>query len=189
MWEQEGIEYVKPTNIKERHRFKYPVHNINAVAFLHLLRASNFGNRRIYDDSFGAILVYSGHKATTVKAIPVNNSNLSAVIAELKEQGEARRELGNRYMYMGTSGSIYSLPCPHAENIDIDALLSLDLDNMQIGRAYLIGDRNWGGQDVSQDVPRLALRKVDDAPTYEFGTLQNGFQFERESISMFEIYE
>jgi hypothetical protein len=32
----------------------------------------------------------------------------------------------------------------HAENIDIDLLLALDPDNMEIGKAFPIGDRNWG---------------------------------------------
>ncbi|MDR2432907.1 MAG: hypothetical protein LBD34_04110, partial [Puniceicoccales bacterium] len=58
----------------------------------------------------------------------------------------------------------------------------------ETGKAYAIGDRNWAANDISQDIPRLVVRKVNDAPpTYEFGTLY-GSQFEKNAISYLEIY-
>ncbi|MDR1173475.1 MAG: hypothetical protein LBK24_01625 [Puniceicoccales bacterium] len=76
----------------------------------------------------------------------------------------------------------------HAENIDIDALLALDPNNMESGKAYAIGDRNWGGYDMSRDIPRLAVRKIDATPpTYEFGTLR-GSTFAEDNTLLFMVY-
>ncbi|MDR1528551.1 MAG: hypothetical protein LBS22_03140 [Puniceicoccales bacterium] len=98
--------------------------------------------------------------------IQVAGSNFLDGMAKLKEQAEAQQRLGHHYMRVSTISSDDG----HAENIDIDALLALDLSRMEPG-AYTIGDRNYRGDDMSQDVPRLAVRKVNDTPsTYEFGT-------------------
>ena len=43
----------------------------------------------------------------------------------------------------------------HAENINIAALLALNLNTMEFGKAYPIGDRNWDGWDMSRDIPYL----------------------------------
>jgi hypothetical protein len=105
-------------------------------------------------------------------AIKVDGSSFLAGMAELKEQAEAQRQLGHRYMRVSTISSDGG----HAENIDIDALRAYDLDHMEPGKreAYRIGDRNYGGHGVPWDIPRLAVRKVDCTPTYEFGTLWDG---------------
>jgi hypothetical protein len=58
---------------------------------------------------------------------------------------------------------------------------------METGKAYPIGDRNWAAWDVSHDIPHLAVRKVDDTPTFEFGILR-GFAFEKEDITKIEVY-
>ncbi|MDR0693384.1 MAG: hypothetical protein LBF49_02310 [Puniceicoccales bacterium] len=53
----------------------------------------------------------------------------------------------------------------HVENINIDALLALDPNNMEIDKAYAIGNRNWAAWDMLQDIPRLAVRKLEGPPS------------------------
>jgi hypothetical protein len=189
-WRQEGIEYAKSTDEAEKYKFKMSIHNMADILFVHFFQASNFGNRRIDSNgTYGTMLIYAGKRGRTEmysSTIQVDGSNFLAGMAELKEQAEAqRRRLGHRYMRVSTrSSSSY-----HAENIDIDALRALDLDHMEPGKAYPIGDRNWHDDDVSGDIPRLAVRKVGGTPpTYEFGTLWYGSQFAKKDISKIEVY-
>jgi hypothetical protein len=120
-----------------------------------------------------------------LSTIRVDGSNFPAGMAELQGGAEAQWQLGHRYMRVATESSDGA----HAENIDIRAILDLDLDHMEPGKAYPIGDRNWGSYGMPWDVPRLAVRKTDGTPpTYEFGTLQYGSQFDKKDISEFWIY-
>jgi hypothetical protein len=187
-WRQEGIEYSKSTDEAEKYKFEMLIHNMNDVLFVHFFQVSNFGNRRIDSNgTYGTMLIYAGHEGHTEmysSTIQVDGSNFLAGMAELKEQAEAQLGLGHRYMRVSTrSSSSY-----HAENIDIDALRALDLDHMEPGKAYPIGDRNYGGYGMSWDIRRLAVRKVDGTPTYEFGTLWYGSQFEKKDISEIRIH-
>ncbi|MDR0693582.1 MAG: hypothetical protein LBF49_03390 [Puniceicoccales bacterium] len=182
VWQEEGIKYVVTPHMEERYRLTYPVHNMNAVLFLHILQASNFGNWKIHGNNYGVTQIYAGHEATAEISIPMDRAKHLNGMAELKKQAEARQKLGDHFIYVGTNGTIYTIPATHAENIDIDALLALDLDNMHIGRAYPFGDRNWYNREISRDIPRLAIRRTDDTPTYEFGIL-NGYRFTPTNIS------
>jgi hypothetical protein len=58
---------------------------------------------------------------------------------------------------------------------------------METDKAYPIGDRNWATQIMSQDIPPLAVRKVDDTPTVKFGTLE-GLRFEETGISRIYVF-
>jgi hypothetical protein len=202
-WRQAGIKY----NPAEKYKLRLPVHNMNDLLFAHLFQASNFGNKKINDyDSFGAMLIYTGYSKRAemypteiqVAEFPsrrfaelfptvtrTDKSKFLAGMAKLKEQAEVQWQLEYRYMHVATVSSDGG----HAENIDISALLALNLDSMESGKAYPIGDRNWGGTtDKSQDIPRLAVRKMDGPPpTYEFGTLR-GSEFEKDDIFMFQVY-
>ncbi|MDR2432177.1 MAG: hypothetical protein LBD34_00245 [Puniceicoccales bacterium] len=196
IWRKEGIEYLESTDEAKKYKLKMLVHNMNDLLFAHLFQASNFGNGKINGDkTYGTMESYAGHMEHT-KVFPwkmqIDNSNFLNVIAALKEQAEKQRQLGHQYMRVATTsikgvtvgGFIHS---GHAENIDIDALLALNPENMETGKAYAIGDRNWAANDILQDIPRLAVRKVNDAPpTYEFGTL-HGSRFEKNAISYLEI--
>jgi hypothetical protein len=194
MWQETGIkyEYVESTTDEdededESRRLRLPIHNLNDVLFAHIFQSSNFGNRTIDSgDNYGTILVYAGHKECAEmysSEIPVDDSNFLAGMAELQEQAEAQRQLGHRYMRVGTRSSEGG----HAENIDIEALLAVDRYNMETGKVYAIGDRNAWGRDMSQDIPLLAVRKVaGTSPTYEFGTL-DGSKFKKEDVSLFKV--
>ncbi|MDR0693287.1 MAG: hypothetical protein LBF49_01810 [Puniceicoccales bacterium] len=222
-WQREGIEY-DPT---DQFKLKMPAHNMNDILFAHFFQASYFGNRKI--DSEGAcstMLVYAGHRKHDEifsKKIKVDGSNFLPGITELQRQAEAQKRLGYCYIHVGTEATTGATVgghnhSRHAENINIDALLALNPNTMEIDRAYAIGDRNWGGRNMSRDIPRLAVRKVmprrwfgvsliislmlrligrktDDTPTFEFGTLRydpgifrDGSLFERIVMKKIEIY-
>jgi hypothetical protein len=184
-WQDEGIKYTKSVDEAEKYKLGLPIHNMNDILFAHLFQASDFGNRRIYDDgSFGTALVYAGHQEAYLRGISVNGSKFLHRMARLKKQAIFQRKLGHRYMHVVTESS----DSIHAENIDIDALLALKPNNMEIGKAYAIGDRNYWDYDMSQNIPHLAVRKVDaTTPTYELGTLR-GSRFKKEDLSTFYIY-
>jgi hypothetical protein len=186
-WSNAGIEYTEPTNGEENYTLRLPVRNMNDVLYAYFLQASNFGNKDIKNDGhFGTALVYAGYEDARAISlqIPVDGSNFLDGIAKLKEQAKAQQKLGHYYMRVGTSTSNSG----HAENIDIAALLALDPKNMEIGNAYPIGDRNWGNWDTSQDIPRLAVRKMDGTPpTFEFGTL-TGSTFDKEEMLKVSVY-
>ncbi|MDR0741971.1 MAG: hypothetical protein LBE98_00710 [Puniceicoccales bacterium] len=177
----------------EKYILKIPIRNMNDMLFAHLVLASNFGNEKISGDrNFGAMLIYTGHTYRSPVyplRIGMDNQNCLGGIAELKEQAAVQRSLGYRYMHVTTSSSTGA----HSENIDIDALLALDLDNMEPGKAYPISDRNWPGEDMSQDIPRLAVRKGGGifssfrTLTFQFGTLW-GSTFEKDNVSQIWIY-
>jgi hypothetical protein len=193
-WQQAGIKYVESANPAEKYKFEMPIHNMNDVLFVHFFQASNFGNRKMDLCECGTMRIYAG-KERRIEIFPstirVGGSNFLAGIAELKEQAETQRQLGHRYMRVSTRSSDGN----HAENIDIDALLALDLDHMEPGKAYPIGDRNCGGRNVLCDIRRLAVKKTDGTPpTHEFGTLwygsryENGSQFENIHMSIIRVY-
>jgi hypothetical protein len=192
-WQQEGIKYAKSTDEAEKYKFKMSIHNMADILFVHFFQASNFGNRKIdHNGEYGTMQIYAGQEGCTEtypSTIQVDVSNFLAGMAVLKEQAEAQWQLGHRHMRVATGSSDGS----HAENIDIAALLTLDLDHMEPRKAYPIGDRNWHDDDMSGDIPRLAVRKVEGTedgtpPTHEFGTLWNGSQFDKKDISEFWVY-
>jgi hypothetical protein len=187
-WLKEGIKYPESGNPGDQYKLSLQVHNMNDILFAHFFQASSFGNNSITEDldNYGTMLLYAGHKECTKihpTAIFVGGSNFSSIMAELIEHAETQRKLGNHYMHVATKQMNGYYP----ENIDIDALLDLDLNNMKIGEACPIGDRNWSSWNSSHDIPRLAIKKVDDIPTYKFGTL-NGSIFERIDIEKFDVY-
>jgi hypothetical protein len=61
----------------------------------------------------------------------------------------------------------------HEENIDIDACLLLDPNNMKIRKVYHIGDHNWRNcihaSHMLRDIRHLAIMKVGDIRTDKFG--------------------
>jgi hypothetical protein len=78
--------------------------------------------------------------------INVRESNFLDGMAKLQRYAEAQQKPGNHYMrvtMLMSEIAEYVLASYHEENIDIDILLTLDLDNMKNGRVYHIGDRNW----------------------------------------------
>jgi hypothetical protein len=186
-WQEEGIEYTGSSNREEKYKLRLSVHNMNDILYAHFLRASNFGNRNIKHNSYyGTTLVYAGHKNARALSlqIRVDGSNFLSGMAKLKQQAKAQQQLGHCYMRVGTKLSDGG----HAENIDIPALLALDTDAMEPGKAYPICDRNWKG-NMSQDAPRLAVIKVDGTPsTYGFVTIRNGSILKKDDISRFSIY-
>jgi hypothetical protein len=188
-WRQEGIEY-DPT---EQYKLRMPVHNMNDVLFAYLFQTSEFGNWRMTGDDYGTAVVYSGHVYSEDESIEVNDSNFLDVMTALKEQAEAQKNQGYQYMRMRTWTTTATIVggynhSGHAENIDINALLALDLDTMESGKAYSIGDRNWANGDASQDIPRLAVRKTDgNPPIFEFGTLW-GSNFNPSTMIKVEVF-
>jgi hypothetical protein len=140
--------------------------------------------------------LYAGQKKyneISASVIDVKGSNFLDGMTRLKGCAETQQQLGNHYMRAKTvarkevivDGNERS---GHAENIDINALLALDLNNMEAGKAYSIGDRNGISSNMSCDIPRLVIRKVDNTPTYEFGILGHGSKFEKVNVELFEVY-
>jgi hypothetical protein len=189
-WHNAGIRYAGLNNEAEKYKLGLPVHNMNDMLFAHLFQASNFGNSEIDGDSvFGTMLIYAGREDAQVfsNRISVDGPNFLEGIGTLKRHaGDQKHYLGHHYMRVTTEPSSGS---GHAENIDIDALLTLDPNKMENGKAYAIGDRNWDGGSMSRDIPRLAVRKMDGTPpTFEFGTLWSGSHFEKCNISKINVF-
>ncbi|MDR0742299.1 MAG: hypothetical protein LBE98_02440 [Puniceicoccales bacterium] len=204
IWQQEGIEYVKSANPAESYKLKMPIHNMTDLLFAHLFQASNFGDSEIQasdskdleierGNDYGTMRIYAKPEEAAKKLSEISWGDLDfpARIAELKEHAETQWQLGHRYMRMSTDIRNVNaiMPCCHAENIDIPALRALDLDHMEPGKAYPIGDRDWGGIDMSQDIPRLAVRKtVDDGGSFsDWGTLY-GHRFAPGIVFKMEVY-
>jgi hypothetical protein len=137
-------------------------------------------------------------------SIPMTGSDSPNIVEELKKQAALKEQSADpkqpRYNCMRVAMHIPE--GGHSENLDVDAILALDLDTMEPGKAYAIGDCNWScpvpSTDESdrvplqfsmlQDIPRLAVRKVDGTPpAYEFGFLY-GSTFKKEDVSYFRIY-
>jgi hypothetical protein len=194
-----GVKYPISSNPEDKYKLSLSVHNMNDILFANFFQASNFGNKYINGNgNYGTMLLYTGHKRYSKMYLPeidVGGSNFLDVMEELKRHAKEQQRLGNHYMRVQTNARKFTIfggndHFCHAENIDIDAILSLDLNNMKIGKAYPISDRNWSGSNTSGDIPRLAIRKMGDIPpTYEFGTLWDGSQFEKINLKSFSIYD
>jgi hypothetical protein len=197
-WQAEGITYPGSSNQADEYKLSLPVHNMNDILFANFFQASNFGNTDMNCNSnCGIILLDAGHKEYSRMYLPkidVGGSNLSNGMAELKRYAETQQRIGHHYMRVkkkAREGAIVGRNdhLRHAENIDIDALLALHLKNMETGKVYPIGDRNWGSDITSGDIARLVIRKVGGTPpTYEFETLYDGSQFEKTDIEKFDVY-
>jgi hypothetical protein len=195
MWQTAEIKYTESADEAEKYKLGLPIHNVNDILFAHLFRASSFGNEKINDsDGNGIMLIYAGCKedAEMYSLDTIVNREepkfLEGMMA-LRRQAEAQRGLGHRYMRVMTGAFRNTGFYWHAENIDIAALLDLNPYHMETGQAYTIGDRNAWGRDTSQDIPRLAVRKVNDTPpTYEFETLLPGDTSEKECMGIFNVY-
>ncbi|MDR0693339.1 MAG: hypothetical protein LBF49_02080 [Puniceicoccales bacterium] len=189
-WKREGVGYVKSADKKEKYKLKMPIRNMNDVLFTHFLRESNYGNWKMcINAEYGIMLLYAGHRAYDEiysREIPVDGSNFLPEITKLQKQAEIQRHLGDLYICISTASRNSS----HAENIDIDALLAFDPNNMELGKAYPIGDRNWADlfMSASRDIPHLAVRKVDDTPTFEFGTLWDRSTFQKKDITRIRVF-
>ncbi|MDR0742707.1 MAG: hypothetical protein LBE98_04570 [Puniceicoccales bacterium] len=184
--EQEGIEYSGLVDPAEKYKLRMPVHNLNDILFSNFLQAANYGNKKIdISSDYGITQIYIGNSVygrAYLSETLVDSSNFLDDIAKLKEQAEAQQRLGHHCMRVATRSSSSA----HMENIDIAALLAFDPNNMEAGKAYPIGDRNWY-DDMSQDIPRLAVRKVNGTPpTYEWGTLWES-DFHKEDISEINV--
>ncbi|MDR1173212.1 MAG: hypothetical protein LBK24_00240 [Puniceicoccales bacterium] len=185
MWQDEGIKYTESADEAEKYKLGLPVHNMNDLLFAHLLEASNFGNGKIDSNgSYGTMLIYAGHRQKKIHRlkIPVNGSNFLDGMAKLKEQAIVRQGIGHRYMRVATESPEDS----HAENIDIDALLAFDPNNMETGKTYAIGDRNYWDYDMSQNIPHLAVRRTNGI-AFEFGELC-GSRFKKDDTLKFHVY-
>ncbi|MDR1232931.1 MAG: hypothetical protein LBJ75_01565 [Puniceicoccales bacterium] len=190
MWQRAGIKYTESADEAEKYKLGLPIYDMNDILFAHVFQASSFGNNRMNDENLGTTLIYAGHRKYDkiyLSGIPVDDSNFLTGIAALKEQAESQRKLGHRYMRVVTESStnVYAEKIAtkaHAENIDIDALLAFDPNNMETGKAYSIGDRNHYGS-------RLAIRKVvGTTSAYEFGTLCPEDAFKKDNILLFRVY-
>jgi hypothetical protein len=196
-WRQEGIEYIESPDETEKYKLRMPVHNMNDVLYTHLFQASDWGNSKIgHDATYRTMLVYAGHRELGKiysPAIPVGGSKFLTGMAALKTQAGDQKRLGHHYMRVSTQATTATIVggydhSGHAENIDINALLALDLSTMEPRKAYPIGDRNLSGGDMSQDVPRLVVRKTNGTPpAFEFGTLWRS-RFEKTNITKIKAY-
>jgi hypothetical protein len=184
-WQQEGVKYVESPNAEAKYKLSMPIHNMNDGLFVYLFQTSNFGNWEIESNkNYGIMSIYTGYREDIElfsSETLVDDTNFLEGIAELKKQAEAQQRLGYRYMRVATGTSTET----HAENIDIAALLDLDLSYMEAGKAYPIDDRNWC-DSMSQDIPRLSIRKKMGKP-YEWGTLL-GYRFEPSAVSTIKVY-
>ncbi|MDR0679652.1 MAG: hypothetical protein LBF42_01270 [Puniceicoccales bacterium] len=202
-WQEEGILYELSSDSHTNYKLQLPMHNLNDLLFADLLEAADFGTKMgilsiaKVETNYNTALVYAGRNGyfgVYKKWISVSDTNFQDTISELKRHANRQREAGNTYMRVSThwtnatsvGGHDHSY---HSENIRIEQLLALDLDHMLLGQPYPIGDRNWTGEVAEENIPYLAVRKIDTTPpTYEFGTL-GGSDFEKVHLKQIWIYK
>jgi hypothetical protein len=196
-WRLAGIKY----DPAKKYELRLPVRNMNDVLHAHFFWASSFGNEKIgIDTEYGTVRVYAGldgEDRIFPLSTSVTGSDFSPGMAKLKEEAKAQQARGHSCMHVVTEASTKTIDgkdetFSHAETLDIAALLALDPDNMEIGKAYSIGDRNSAvrnpfPQNPSHDIFHLAVKKVDNTPTFEFGESQ-GSTFKKVNISSFWVY-
>jgi hypothetical protein len=147
--------------------------DLNGMFFANFFQASLFGDENLKEHGHGNYAVSyiydnldsSGEIYNTL-AIDVSKSGIGGAIGMLQAQARIQKNQGLHYMRIS---STFSNGGGHAENIDIDALLKLDLNTLQPNESYIIGDRNWehGGFPVYLAVVKLAngtycLRSLDE---------------------------
>jgi hypothetical protein len=181
-------------------------HNISKFGFIPLSSegAWQFGTMFVYygiDNAnnvnnpiniYNAINIIFGnrHPIYSDQKISVAGADFEAGMERLKGAAEEQKVRGMHYMRVVTK----STKGNHAENIDIDALLKLDLDALKVGKPHIIGDRNWVNEE---DHPKfLAIVKTIDpstnTPAYSFQTVYSedpGDPMEEANISRFNIYQ
>ncbi|MDR1255728.1 MAG: hypothetical protein LBJ94_02280 [Puniceicoccales bacterium] len=170
-----------------------PVRNLVDVLFVNFFQASKFGNRHLVTKGgqHGTMFIYHGVKSErdtySELEISVAGAGFEAGMERLKGAAEEQKVRGMHYMRITTTSTIGA----HAENIDIDALLKLDLDALEVGKTHIIGDRNWINRKGHPKF--LAIVKTIDPstniPTYSFQTVSSGKPMEKEDISRFDVYQ
>jgi hypothetical protein len=145
LWLEEGITYPGSSTPRDQYKFSPQVHNMNDIPVVHFFKASNSGNKDIDDwSNVGIMLLYAGREKYSKmysSKIDVRGSNFLSGMTKLRKRVETQQRLGNHYMCVltrATKGVIIGEndhSC-HAANIDINALLAIDLNNMETGRAY-----------------------------------------------------
>jgi hypothetical protein len=123
--------------------------------------------------------VFNGFKLSATDffhfSLPIEGQNgIPKVIRELQGAAGMQREQDSsaRYMLIDSvakmDGGEFS---GHTENIDIARLLALDLDKMQNGEVYCIGDSNYI-DPYNCDIAHLAISKQGsgDSAAYQLGS-------------------
>jgi predicted component of type VI protein secretion system len=143
-------------------------------------------------DSIDAFGFESGSKRSIYsdQKISVAGISLKAGVERLKAVAMEQKAQGMHYMRVATT----SMGGCHDENVDIDALLKLDLDALEVGKPHIIGDRNWVNEEGHPKF--LAIVKTIDpstnVPTCSFQTVcseDHGDPMEEADIWRFDIYQ
>jgi hypothetical protein len=157
-----------------------PIFDANDALLAAYFQASPFGNRGlercdIYLDRGATLMRYGIGENSKVHLNPIvisNSSNsMEVAIESMKREASQRRTADENlnYVRIGTKGTGED----HAENIDVDALLKLDLSRLEKDKPYIIGDRSWASET---GFPlHLAVVKTSDPsvnpPTYRFASV------------------
>ncbi|MDR1256010.1 MAG: hypothetical protein LBJ94_03775 [Puniceicoccales bacterium] len=201
----------KDPALREQQYVNVPVGNLNDVFFANFFQASEFGNANLTSQhtsgEYGTMYMFQGisrdpHSYSS--SIEINNRDFESGIEALKMQARQQKEHGLRYMRVATTSGNGARDESHAENIDIEALLKLDLGALEDGKPYIIGDRNWdlygapGHEDLERRTPGyLAIKKTTNPsprkPTYSFQTVtSNGTPLPTpqpaDNIKLFAVY-
>jgi hypothetical protein len=163
-WKKCGIEY----DPSKKFGLKICVKNLNDVFFAEFFQ-SNFGNAsQSWRIDYGTVYTYAGI-CSRRRACPMTSVGELGVRGTFKWlQNKARefRSGGISYMrissrerchYTDQTGNVLVMERLHAENIDVEMLLAVDIDGMSPGEIYPFGDRNWIRDSGTNCLPRLAV--------------------------------
>jgi hypothetical protein len=174
-----------------------PVRNLTDVLFANFFQASEFGNKylSIKDDlEHGTAFIYYGardnNSVYSKQGISVAGTDFKAGMERLKRAAEEQKARGMHYMRVATENMAWDM-WNHTENIDIDALLKLDLDALKIGKPHIIGDRNWideKGRPVFLAIVKI-ITPASNRPIYSFQSVSSGEPTEKEDVLRFDVYQ
>ncbi|MDR0715615.1 MAG: hypothetical protein LBF25_02490 [Puniceicoccales bacterium] len=181
------------TRDEENGNILLPIFDANDLLFAAYFQASLFGNRGLeshHGGNFGTMFMRYGIDKAYLSSTDISNSSRSMEFAIERMQSEARRRraTGENLNYMRIS--TISPAVGHAENIDVDALLKLDLSKLEKGKPYIIGDRNCGATGVPNHLAVVKTSAPGVNPSmYWFETVYpDGKRFRRENIITIEFY-
>ncbi|MDR2720803.1 MAG: hypothetical protein LBB15_00750 [Puniceicoccales bacterium] len=179
-WKEAGIQFDKT----KPDLLHLPVHNLHDVLLVSIVQAIlNNPNNIASSRDFGVLYLYTGYTGDKSSASEPHLDSVNAGTCEdeankstasaferdfnllhlLQRQAETQKQNGMRYMPIVTHSVTHG---GHMGNIDIEALLALNLGKMNNGDVYPIGDRNWM---KGVNVRLLAVKKEND--TYKFVTV------------------
>jgi hypothetical protein len=171
LWKSYGVEY----DGSEPDKLKLRIRNLTDVFFANFFQTT-FGDSRINGNrEYGVLFAYLGtafgeNADIYSPGILLQQLTFEDSLDVLKAYAWQQKEQGLHYMRVKTSNTS-STHAGHAENLDIDAILGLELEKMKDDVWAAVGNRNWILPDLA-GVP-MVLSNDEGKAVFCDGCLQN----------------